>query len=57
MNNMDAERLEFVKLWARYVRDHSDQDWSRQQNILIGSQFPSMLTKEQYLRMKSKQTS
>lgn len=33
------ERLEFVKLWANYVKTHKDEDWSEQQNMLINSQI------------------
>ena len=35
------ERLEFIKFWAEYVKTHSDEDWSKQQNILIDSQIES----------------
>lgn len=51
---MDAERMKFVEFWARYVKEHSDQEWSRQQNIVIDSQFPSTLTSDQFLRIKAK---
>lgn len=33
------ERLSFIKVWAEYVKTHSDEDWSEQQNLLINSQF------------------
>ncbi len=47
------ERLEFVDLWARYVLEHDDKEWSRQQNIIINSCLRhSSMTKEQYLEMK-----
>ena len=36
----ERERLQFVKFWAEYVKTHSDEEWSRQQNILIDSQMP-----------------
>lgn len=51
MNSMSSEKLEelrkknieerrrFVKLWAEYVRNHEDEEWSRQQNTVIDSQF------------------
>ena len=35
------ERLEFIKFWAEYVKTHSDEDWSKQQNMLIDSQIES----------------
>ena len=34
-----AERMEFVKYWANYVKTHSDSDWSSQQNVVIDSQM------------------
>ena len=47
------ERTKFVETWARYVREHKDEDWSRQQNIIINSSLRSSnMTKEEYLRMK-----
>jgi len=33
------ERLRFVEYWANYVREHSDEEWSKQQNVLIEGQF------------------
>jgi len=33
------ERLNFIKFWAEYVKTHSDEDWSEQQNIIINSQL------------------
>jgi hypothetical protein len=33
------ERLEFVRYWAKYVREHSDKEWSRQQKVIIDSQM------------------
>lgn len=47
-----SARMEFVEFWARYVRSHSDKDWSIQQNKVINSQFPSTMTKRQFLEMK-----
>lgn len=32
-------RRSFIKQWAAYVRDHDDEEWSRQQNKLINSQL------------------
>ncbi|MGM5483691.1 MAG: hypothetical protein ACQER9_02105 [Nanobdellota archaeon] len=31
------ERLEFVDIWAKYVCNHEDKKWSKQQNIIINS--------------------
>ena len=44
--------MKFVEFWAEYVRAHDDKDWSAQQKILIDSQFPSQMTKEEFLMMK-----
>ena len=33
------ERINFIKFWAKYVREHDDKVWSRQQNVLINSQL------------------
>ena len=33
------DRENFVKYWAAYVRTHANEDWSRQQNILIDAQL------------------
>jgi hypothetical protein len=33
------DRLNFVKFWANYIRRHSDEEWSKQQNVLIDSQI------------------
>lgn len=47
------ERLEFVDRWAKYVLEHDDMEWSRQQNIIINSCLKSSnMTKEEYLKMK-----
>ncbi|MFB6099649.1 MAG: hypothetical protein ABEK16_00095 [Candidatus Nanohalobium sp.] len=35
------QRKEFIKLWAEYVRNHPDEEWSRQQNKIINSQLES----------------
>ena len=47
------ERMRFVDKWAKYVRTHSDKDWSRQQNVIINSCLKSAsMTKEQFFKMK-----
>jgi len=35
------DRMNFVVYWARYVKTHPDEEWSRQQNMLINSQLKS----------------
>jgi hypothetical protein len=37
--NVERRRA-FVKRWAEYVRTHPDEEWSRQQNVVIDSQVP-----------------
>lgn len=33
------DRRSFIKQWAAYIREHDDEEWSRQQNKLIDSQI------------------
>ena len=44
------ERFEFIEKWADYVRTHSDEDWSKQQKILIDSQIKN--AKKQIIGLK-----
>ncbi len=37
--NNQEERDNFVKFWAEYVRTHPDDNWSKQQKMLIDSQI------------------
>jgi len=37
------ERENFVQFWAEFVKTHSDEEWSRQQNIVIDSQITKTL--------------
>jgi hypothetical protein len=47
------ERESFVKKWAEYVRTHSDEDWSKQQNVIINSALRSAhINREQFFKMK-----
>lgn len=50
-------RMNFIEYWANYVKTHSDEDWGRQQKMLIDSMLQSAkaskMTPEQYLRMKN----
>jgi len=47
------EQFRFIDQWAEFVRTHSDQDWSAQQNVIINSALrTASMTKEQYLAMK-----
>ena len=33
------DRQNFIKFWAEYIKSHTDEDWSEQQNIIINSQL------------------
>jgi len=35
------ERLKFIEYWVEYMKNHTDEEWSKQQNILIDSQVNS----------------
>ena len=49
----EKERKRFVRKWAKYVRTHSDKDWSKQQNVIINSALKSAnMTREQFFKMK-----
>ncbi len=47
-------REEFIEYWVNYIKTHSDEEWSRQQNILINSMLSSatQFSREEYLKMK-----
>ncbi|MEM0467357.1 MAG: hypothetical protein QXL17_00370 [Candidatus Thermoplasmatota archaeon] len=47
------DRFKFIDLWADFVKNHSDKEWSQQQNRIINSCLRSAsMTKEQFLYMK-----
>ncbi|MFH1055883.1 MAG: hypothetical protein V1744_07315 [Candidatus Altiarchaeota archaeon] len=51
----NRERMKFVDLWSKYVLEHDDKNWSRQQNIIINSSLRTAhMTKKQYLQMMRK---
>lgn len=33
------DRDNFIKYWVEYIKTHSDEEWSKQQNLLINSQL------------------
>jgi len=47
------QRMDFVELWAEYVKTHDDKDWSSQQAKIINSMLKTNISKEHYLKMKS----
>jgi hypothetical protein len=49
----NKENTRFVHKWAEYVRTHSDEDWSKQQNVIINSALRTAnMTREQFFKMK-----
>ena len=54
-------RLLFVEYWAQYMKEHSDQEWGEQQNVLINSQMQSAkhypFSAKKYLEMKGERSS
>lgn len=44
------DRTNFIKFWANYIKENSDLDWSKQQNIVINSQMPVEVKK--YLKTR-----
>ena len=42
--NNKEDRLNFVKFWVKYIKTHSDKEWSKQQNMLINSQIKDTKT-------------
>lgn len=48
------QRNDFIDLWVNYMKTHSDQEWSRQQNVLTTSVLKSatQLSREEYIRFK-----
>ena len=37
----EEDRMNFIEFWAEYIRTHSDEEWSKQQKVLIDSQIKS----------------
>lgn len=50
----NKERLRFVDFWSKYVLEHDDRVWSRQQNVIINSCMRTAnISRDDYLRLKS----
>ena len=49
------QREEFIDCWVSYMKSHSDQEWSQQQNVLINSQLKTahQWSREEYHQLKS----
>lgn len=42
------QREEFIDFWVEYIKTHPDEEWSRQQNVLINSALQvAKLSKEE----------
>ncbi len=46
------DRENFIKFWAAYMKSVSDEEWSKQQNVIIDSQLRGT-NHELYLVVKS----
>ena len=40
------ERLRFISYWVKFIKEHTDEEWSEQQNIIINSQMPTKVKTE-----------
>ncbi len=56
---MDAsnkkQREWFIDYWVRYMKAHSDKEWSKQQNMLTNSvlKTATQMSREEYLEEKT----
>ena len=48
------DESEFIDYWVEYIKTHSDEEWSRQQNVVINSQLQSakQWSREEYLDLQ-----
>lgn len=53
------QREWFIDYWVKYMKTHSDKEWSNQQNVLINSvlKTATQLSREEYLRFKGEKFS
>lgn len=47
-----AERMRFVRMWADYVKRTPNDEWSRQQNVIVDSVFSANQDAALYLKVK-----
>ncbi|MBU2639776.1 MAG: hypothetical protein KKG75_03680 [Nanoarchaeota archaeon] len=49
------DRMNFIEYWARFVRDNKDEVWSKQQKVLVDSQFEGSkkVSLKEYLNYKN----
>ena len=54
--NNKEDRMNFIKYWADYVKNNTDELWGKQQNVLINSQIQNAryykLSPKDYLKLK-----
>lgn len=48
------DRNGFIDYWVKYMRKHTDQEWSREQNVLINSVLKTCRqpSREEYIKSK-----
>jgi hypothetical protein len=48
------QRMEFIDFWVNYMETHTDEEWSRQQNVLINSMLKSakQFSRKEYLELQ-----
>ena len=48
------QREEFIDLWVDFIKNHPDEEWSNQQNVLINSMFKSakQWSRKEFLELK-----
>jgi len=39
----EEDRINFIKFWANYIKTHPDEDWSKQQKVLLESQYNELV--------------
>lgn len=50
------DRIDFVHKWAKFVRENPDEEWSRQQNVIINSSLKSAsISREEFFEMKGEE--
>ena len=49
------DRNGFIDYWVQYMKTHTDQEWSRQQNVLINSVLKTchQPSREEYMGLKA----
>lgn len=60
MDESDRKQREwFIDYWVNYIKTHSDEEWSKQQNVLIHSMLKSakQWSRKEYLELKNEKGS